>query len=82
MDVEKSTKPTAAFRQTCRAAALAAGVFIGPLMCVIFAIAFEKVAAVRAVAGLCAGAYGIRLLIRQINRRDDPRHTNRPSDIP
>jgi hypothetical protein len=82
MDVEQSSRAPVAFRQTCRAAALTLGLFFGPPFCVIFAIAFGESPLVRGVVGICFGAYALRLLVRRINRHDDPRKVNRPSDAP
>jgi hypothetical protein len=80
MDVEPPSRAPAAFRETCRAAALALGVIFGPLLCVIFAIASTEVDSVRVAFGICAGTYAIRWLVRRINRHDDPPHAKRLRD--
>jgi hypothetical protein len=36
----------------------------------------------RAIAGIIFGVYVIFKIVRWTNRRDDPRHTNRPPDTP
>ena len=81
-DVEQSSRAPVAFRQTCRAAAMTLGLFFGPPLCVIFAVAFGESPLVRGAVGICLGAYTLRMFVLWINRHDDPRDARRPHDPP
>jgi hypothetical protein len=81
-DVEQASRAPLAFRTKCRAAALSLALFCGPPICVVFAIAVGESPSVQGVVGICFGAYALHLLVRRINRHDDPREAKRPHDAP
>ena len=70
MDVERSCRAPAAFRESCRAAFYTVLVLISVPLAIAALVEWRTFPA---VAGTCFAAIGIRLLVRWLNRHDDLR---------
>jgi len=74
MDVERSNQMPVAFRESSRAGLYTILIISSPLTIIIAAAAFLALNRTeRLLLGTCLAAFGIRFLVRRINRRDDPR---------
>jgi hypothetical protein len=79
MDVNKSSIARSAFRASFVAAAKTFGVLAVLVLLLMVAMNGGPIAA---VVGVLFGALFIALVVRRVNRRDDPSHGRLPPDPP